>query len=561
MEDKLVVSELAGINEPPLIEKTIGKYFDETVAEYPDALALVSRHQGVRWTYRELQLQVDALAAGLLNLGIEPGDRVGIWAPNCYEWVLTQFATARMGAILVCLNPAYRSSELEYALNRVECKAIVLAEKFKTSDYHKILRELAPEVASSEAGKLQSAALPHLRTVISLSQAGQPGMFCFAEVCIAGSDADRARLQEITGQLNPHDPINIQFTSGTTGNPKGATLSHYNILNNAVMCAENMGLGVEDRLCIPVPLYHCFGMVLGSLVCACSGAAAVYPDEAFDPLTTLAAVEEERCTALHGVPTMFIAELDSPEFDRFDVSCLRTGIMAGSTCPVELMNRVREQMNMGAILIGYGQTETSPINHMTLPDDPVRKRVESVGRPVPHCEIKIVDESGNVVAIGEKGEICARGYNVMQGYWNDPERTRDTIDEDGWLHSGDIGVMDADGYTQVTGRIKDMIIRGGENVYPREVEEFLYSHPDILEVQVFGIPDERLGESVCAWIQPREGSSLEEESIKEFCRDKIAHFKIPRHVRFVDEFPMTVTGKMQKFVMREMMSEQLAREN
>mgnify|MGYP001253565057 FL=1 len=561
MNQKLVLSELAGSTEPVLITETIGNHFDKTATRYPDALALVSRHQSVRWTYREMQQRVDDLACGLLALGIEPGDRVGIWSPNCYEWVLTQFATARMGAILVCINPAYRSSELEYALNRVECKALVLAAKFKSSDYHAMLTELAPEIADCQAGELQASVLPHLRIVISLAESKQGGMYRFADVCTMGSDADRSHLQQISAQLDPHDPINIQFTSGTTGNPKGATLSHYNILNNAIMCAENMELGVEDRLCIPVPLYHCFGMVLGSLVCACSGAAAIYPDEAFDPLTTLAAVEEERCTALHGVPTMFIAQLDSPGFERFDVSSLRTGVMAGSTCPVELMNRVRMQMNMGAILIGYGQTETSPINHMTLPDDPVEKRVESVGRPVPHCEIKIVDENGKVVPVGEKGEICARGYNVMLGYWNDPERTRDTIDADGWLHSGDIGVMDADGYTQVTGRIKDMIIRGGENVYPREIEEFLYGHPDILEVQVFGVPDERLGEVVCAWVQLREGNVMDEEGLRDFCRDKIAQFKIPRYVRFVEEFPMTVTGKIQKFVMRERMAEELARES
>jgi fatty-acyl-CoA synthase len=553
MSEQLTFSQLSGPTDQPLLEETIGSAFDRTASRFPEIEALVVRHQGIRWTYREYQQQVERLACGLLALGIEPGDRVGIWAPNCYQWCLTQFATARIGAIMVCINPAYRSYELEYALNKVQCKAVISARLFKSSDYLAMLEELAPELPASEAGDLRAAKLPHLRTVISLGDEPRAGMYNFADVCAMGQGAERARLDAIAAQLSPTDPINIQFTSGTTGNPKGATLTHRNILNNGKLVGDGMRLTEADRLCVPVPLYHCFGMVMANLACITHGSAAIFPGEAFEAEATLAAVAEERCTALHGVPTMFIAELDHPRFDDFDLASLRTGIMAGAPCPVEVMQRVLTRMHMSEVLIAYGQTETSPVNHMTSVDDSIEKRVGSVGRPAPHCEIKIIDPQGAVVPVGEKGEICCRGYSVMQGYWDDPERTAETIDSDGWLHSGDIGVMDEQGYTQVTGRIKDMIIRGGENIYPREVEEFLYTHPDIQEVQVFGIPDERYGEQVCAWIRLREGASLDALMLRDYCRDRITHFKVPYHIRFVEDFPMTVTGKMQKFVMREQM--------
>ncbi len=558
MNTPLNLSQLAGPTTEPLLEETIGDAFDRTVERYPDADALVVRHQGIRWTYREYQREVERLALGLLALGIEPGDRVGIWAPNCYEWCLTQYATARMGAIMVCINPAYRSYELEYALNKVQCRAIIAAEQFKSSHYLDMLRELAPELDEAEPGRLRSAKLPHLELVIRMGEEATAGMLNFPAVMALGGDEQVQKLARIRARLAPTDPINIQFTSGTTGNPKGATLTHRNILNNGKLVGDGMRLTEQDRLCIPVPLYHCFGMVMASLACITHGSAAIFPGEAFEPGATLQTVADERCTGLHGVPTMFIAELDHPEFDSFDLGSLRTGIMAGAPCPVEVMQRVLNRMHMSEVLIAYGQTETSPVNHMTTIDDSIEKRVGSVGRPAPHCEIKIVDGEGAVVPIGEKGEICCRGYSVMQGYWDDPERTAETIDSDGWLHSGDIGVMDEQGYTQVTGRIKDMIIRGGENIYPREVEEFLYTHPDIQEVQVFGIPDERYGEQVCAWVKLREGSSLDAQGLRDFCRDRITHFKVPHYIRFVEDFPMTVTGKMQKFLMREQMVAELA---
>lgn len=551
-------SQLAGPTDEPLVTETIGRIFDSTVEKYPEVEALVVRHQGIRWNYKEYQREVDRLACGLLALGIEPGERVGIWAPNCYEWCLTQFATAKIGAIMVCINPAYRLYELEYALNKVQCKAIIAAESFKSSDYLGMLRELAPELSSCSAGQLQSAKLPHLEIVIRMGDGISAGMFNFDLVCAMGGAVEKQRLGEIDSRLYPSQPINIQFTSGTTGNPKGATLTHLNILNNGKLVGDGMCLTEADRVCIPVPLYHCFGMVMGNLACITHGSTAIFPEEAFDPRATLETVAQESCTALHGVPTMFIAELDHPEFGSFDLSSLRTGIMAGAPCPVEVMNRVLGEMHMSEVLIAYGQTETSPVNHMTTADDSIEKRVGSVGRPAPHCEIRIINLEGEVVPVGEKGEICCRGYSVMRGYWDDDERTADTIDSEGWLHSGDIGIMDAQGYTQITGRIKDMIIRGGENIYPREIEEFLYTHPEIQEVQIFGIPDQRYGEQVCAWIKSSEKSSLNDEDVREFCRNQITHFKVPYHIRFVEDFPMTVTGKMQKFLMREQMVDELS---
>ena len=546
-------SYYCGASTTQIIYETIGGFFDRIAEKYADNKALILRHQGVEWTYAELQHRVDQLASGLLALGIAPGDRVGIWGPNSAEWVLTQLATAKIGAIMVCINPAYRLYELEYALNKVECKALITDESFKTSDYLGMLNTLAPELEYCAPGALASTKLPKLKHVIRMGTSSSAGMHNFDQICELATDADRAALLRLQTQLKPDDAINIQFTSGTTGNPKGATLSHCNILNNGYLTGEAMRLTPADKLCIPVPLYHCFGMVLAVLACVSHGATMVFPGEAFDPQQTLQTVQDERCTALHGVPTMFITELDHPNFSSFDLSSLRTGIMAGAPCPIEVMKRVISDMHMRDILIAYGQTELSPINNITLPDDSLERRTETVGRAMPWVEIKVIDEAGHVVPVGEKGEICTRGYSVMQGYWNDPEKTAETIDAAGWLHSGDIATMDAFGYVRIVGRIKDMIIRGGENVYPREVEEFLYQHPAISEVQVFGIPDKKMGEEVCAWVQVNEGATLSADDIKAFCKDQITHFKIPRHIRFVSDYPMTVTGKIQKFVMRDEM--------
>ena len=546
-------SYYCGASTTQIIYETIGGFFDRVAEKYPDNKALILRHQGVEWTYAELQHRVDQLASGLLALGIAPGDRVGIWGPNSAEWVLTQLATAKIGAIMVCINPAYRLYELEYALNKVECKALITDESFKTSDYLGMLNTLAPELEYCAPGALASTKLPKLKHVIRMGTSSSAGMHNFDQICELATDADRAALLRLQTQLKPDDAINIQFTSGTTGNPKGATLSHCNILNNGYLTGEAMRLTPADKLCIPVPLYHCFGMVLAVLACVSHGATMVFPGEAFDPQQTLQTVQDERCTALHGVPTMFITELDHPNFSSFDLSSLRTGIMAGAPCPIEVMKRVISDMHMRDILIAYGQTELSPINNITLPDDSLERRTETVGRAMPWVEVKVIDEAGHVVPVGEKGEICTRGYSVMQGYWNDPEKTAETIDAAGWLHSGDIATMDPFGYVRIVGRIKDMIIRGGENVYPREVEEFLYQHPAISEVQVFGIPDKKMGEEVCAWVQLNEGTTLSADDIKAFCKDQITHFKIPRHIRFVSEYPMTVTGKIQKFVMRDEM--------
>jgi fatty-acyl-CoA synthase len=521
------------------------------VARFPDREALVVPYQDVRWSWSELGRRVDALAAGLLAIGLQPGDRIGIWAPNCSEWTLTQFATAKAGLILVNINPAYRRAELEYALNKVECKALVLAPALKTSDYLAILNDLAPELAHSTPGALQAKALPHLRSVIRLGGARTPGMLNFDDIGGRGGRAQQEQLAELAGSLQFDDPINIQFTSGTTGFPKGATLTHQNILNNGFYVAEAIRLTEQDRLCIPVPLYHCFGMVMGNLGCMTHGATMVYPADAFDPLSVLQTVQAERCTGLYGVPTMFIAELDHPEFSKFDLSSLRTGIMAGSPCPIEVMKRVQAQMNMHQVTIAYGMTETSPVSTQSSVDDPLERRVSTVGRVQPHIEVKIVDTQGRVVPRGTTGELCTRGYSVMRGYWNDDEKTRDAIDAAGWMHTGDLATMDDEGYVNIVGRLKDMVIRGGENVYPREIEEFLYRHPKVQDVQVVGVPDAKYGEELCAWVKLRDGESATADEIREFCRGQIAHYKIPRHIRFVDGFPMTITGKVQKFVMRQ----------
>jgi fatty-acyl-CoA synthase len=550
---KLIQSYVHGASAVPLIGDTIGVHFDRAVARWPESEALVVRHQEVRWTYRELQRQVNAFAAGLIALGLEPGDRVGIWSPNNAEWVVTQFATAKAGIILVNINPAYRVAELEYALNKAGCKVLITASAFKSTNYIAMLLKLAPELESCRPGDLHAARLPALRTIISLADIPLPGIVRFADVAAIAEPVHWQRLADLSSVLQFDDPINIQFTSGTTGFPKGATLTHHNILNNGFFVGEAMRLTSHDRLCIPVPLYHCFGMVLGNLACITHGSAMIYPSEVFDPLAVMETVATEHCTALHGVPTMFIAILDHPAFSRFDFSSLRTGIMAGAPCPVEVMKRVNEAMHMEQITIAYGMTETSPVSFQSSVGDSPERRVSTVGHVHPHIEVKIVDTAGQIVPPGRPGELLTRGYSVMRGYWNDPEHTTDAIDAAGWMHTGDLATLDEDGYGNIVGRIKDMVIRGGENVYPREIEEFLYQHPKIQDVQVIGVPDAHYGEEICAWIRLRESVTATPEEILTFCRGQIAHYKIPRYIKFVDMFPMTVTGKVQKFAMREQM--------
>jgi len=557
IEPKDGLSYVRGSTDVPLSESTVGQFLVDTARRFPERPAVVFREQEIRWSWQEFQQEVDVLASGLLELGIQKGDRVGIWSPNRVEWLMTQFATARIGAVLVNINPAYRLAELEYALNKVGCKAIISAEKFKSSMYLQMLQELAPELASATPGDLRAARLPDLRIVIRMCDTETPGMLTFSDVIEQGRTAfDPARLDAIGAALDANDPINIQFTSGTTGNPKGATLTHRNVVNNARYIAMAMRLTEQDSLCIPVPLYHCFGMVLAVLACVSVGAAMVFPGEAFDPGATLKAVAEEKCTALHGVPTMFIAELDHPDFAIFDLSRLRTGIMAGSPCPIETMKRVVSQMHLAEITIAYGMTETSPVSFQSSTTDPLDKRTTTVGRIQPHLEVKVVDPLGNIVPVGQTGELCTRGYSVMDGYWGDEAKTRESV-VDGWMHTGDLATIDAEGYCNIVGRLKDMLIRGGENIYPREIEEFLFRHPKIQSAQVFGVPDSKYGEEVCAWIVVRAGEHLTAEDVQEFCRGQIAHYKIPKYIRFVDELPMTVTGKVQKFVMRERMIDEL----
>jgi fatty-acyl-CoA synthase len=551
------LSYVSGVSEKPLIGKTIGAMFDEVCAAHPERLALIARHQGVRWTYAELKARVDALAAGLVALGLAPGDRVGIWAPNCWEWLVSQYATAKAGLVLVNINPAYRVSEVEYALNKVGCTALITAVRHKTSDYLGMLRELAPELAASAPGALAAARLPQLRLVVTLGEAAHAGCLPFAAALAAGGAEARARLDAIGERLQFDDAINIQFTSGTTGFPKGATLSHHNILNNGYFVGEAIGLEAGEKLCCPVPLYHCFGMVMANLGCLTHAATVVYPAEAFEPLAVLEAVAAEGCAALYGVPTMFIAMLGHPEFARFDLTALRTGIMAGSPCPIEVMKQVVSQMHMPEVTIAYGMTETSPVSFQSGVDDPLDRRVSTVGRIQPHLEVKVVDAEGRIVPRGEPGELCTRGYSVMLGYWDDAERTAEALDAGGWMHTGDLATIDEAGYCNIVGRIKDMVIRGGENVYPREIEEFLYRHPAIQDVQVIGVPDAKYGEELAAWIVVKPGASLAEDEVKAFCKGQIAHYKIPRYVRFVDGFPTTVTGKVQKFAMREAMIAEL----
>ncbi|MFL5876111.1 MAG: AMP-binding protein [Solirubrobacteraceae bacterium] len=535
----MTVSYAHGASEKPLLGETIGDNLARTAAEHPDAEALVSCEQGVRWTYAELDERVDRAAASLIAAGLEPGDRLGIWSPNRAEWTLIQYATARAGVILVNINPAYRTSELEYALRQSGCRILIAAPSFKTSDYVAMTEEVRPKLDALE------------RAIFFETQE-------WDELLDAGSAVSTDEVRARAADLAFDDPINIQYTSGTTGFPKGATLSHHNILNNGYFVAEACRLTAEDRLCIPVPFYHCFGMVMGNLGCTTHGATMVIPAPAFDPETTLTAVQEERCTALYGVPTMFIAELGHPRFEEFSLDTLRTGIMAGSPCPVEVMKQVIDRMHMEEVTICYGMTETSPVSTQTGPDDPLDRRVSTVGRVHPHVEVKVVEPgTGRALERGEPGELCTRGYSVMLGYWEDEERTREAIDAGRWMHTGDLATMDEEGYVNIVGRIKDMIIRGGENVYPREIEEFLYTHPAVADVQVIGVPDERYGEELMAWVIPREGEALDEESVRAFCEGRIARHKLPRYVKIVDAFPMTVTGKVQKYKMRDQAIDEL----
>ena len=532
-------SYVHGASPVALLGETIGQNLDRTAARVPDNDALVSVHQGVRMTYAQFSAAVEEVARGLLALGVEPGERVGIWSPNNAEWVTLQYATAKVGAILVNVNPAYRTSELAYALGQSGVSTLVLAPRFRQADYLDMLGQIAGD-------------LPALGRQVVLGPDTPAGAMGWDELREQAGRVPVERLREREALLQFDDPINIQYTSGTTGFPKGATLSHHNILNNGFFIGEGCRYTEADRVAIPVPLYHCFGMVLGNLACTTHGAAMVYPAEAFEPEATLAAVQAERCTSLYGVPTMFIAELEHPRFGGYDLTSLRTGIMAGSPCPVEVMKKVQADMHMDEVTICYGMTETSPVSFQTGTDDPVDKRVATVGRIHPHVEVKVVDpDNGRVVPRGTTGELCTRGYVVMLGYWENPEATGEAIDQAGWMHTGDLATLDADGYANIVGRIKDMVIRGGENVYPREVEEFLYQHPAVSDVQVIGVPDVSYGEELCAWVRLREGQQVDGEELREWCRGRIASFKIPRYWRFVDEFPMTVTGKVQKFKMRE----------
>ena len=552
-------SYVHGNSGPPLIGKTIGALLDELSATDGTREALVVAHQKIRWTYSELKLRSDAFASGLLSLGLEPGDRVGIWAPNCAEWTVAQFATAKAGLILVNINPAYRLSELEHVLRSVGCRALITAARFKTSDYIAMIRELVPELGNGSS-ELKSLRLPELRHVISIGGGSYAGCRAFDRVLDRGKQLDSQRLNSVAAAIQMDDAVNIQFTSGTTGLPKGATLSHHNLINNAFFVGEATGIEPGSRVCIPVPLYHCFGMVMGNLGCVTHAATMVYPSESFDSMKTLETVEAERCDVLYGVPTMFIAQLNQPEFSRFNLSSLRRGIMAGAPCPIEVMKEVASTMHMSEITIAYGMTETSPVSFQSRRDDSLELRVSTVGRIQPHLEVKIVDRDGRVVPRGEAGELCTRGYSVMLGYWNDEVRTREAIDSAGWMHTGDLATIDDNGYCRIVGRIKDMVIRGGENIYPREVEEYLYGHPDIQDVQVFGVPDTKYGEELCAWIVSKAGAALDEEGVRRFCQDRISHYKIPRYIRFVESFPSTVTGKVQKFSMRAAMIEEFARE-
>lgn len=545
-------SYVAGDRSQSLHYATIPQLLRQTVARFGPRDAAIFPAQGERLSWYDLDRRVDALAAGFLALGLGKGDRIGIWSPNRLEWLLTQFASARIGAVLVNINPAYQRAEVEYALAKVDCAALVLATRFKTSEYLGMIRAIAPELERCAPGCLVSARLPTLRAVIVMADDPGPGCLSFDELTRLGGPAQQLRLEAVDARLNPDDAINIQFTSGTTGAPKGATLSHFNIVNNARFVTDRIRLNETDRLCIPVPLYHCFGMVMGVLGCVSKGAAMIFPDEGFDAETTLDAIATERCTAVYGVPTMFTAMLQAQAARPRDLGALRTGIMAGAPCPIEVMERVIATMNMAEVTICYGMTETAPVSFQSFTDDPVEERCTTVGRVHPHLEVKVVGADGAIVPVGETGELCTRGYSVMKGYWDEPARTAEAI-IDGWMHTGDLATLDEQGFCRIVGRVKDMIIRGGENIYPREIEEFLYRHPKVAQAQVFGIPDSALGEVVCAWVVPAPGAALEAAELRAHCTGQIAHFKIPKHICIMPEIPATVTGKPQKFVMRERM--------
>lgn len=550
-------SYCCGVGDEPLLYETIGQALNRAAELHPDQDAVIFIHQRVRLTLRQLQQTVETVAGNLLKLGLQPGDRLAIWSPNRVEWIITQFAAAQMGAVLVTINPAYRALEFESVMNKTGVKMLVVADRFKHSNYNALIDELAPEIKQCKPGEIRSRRLPHLRHVINLGNQRLPGMSCFSDLHAPLGEEDKTRLKAVAAGLQPDDSINIQFTSGTTGAPKGITLTHFNILNNGYFMAGRMGLKGGDRLCIPVPLYHCYGMVMGVLGCLTRGAAMIFPDEAFSPKSVLSAVQSERCTALFGVPTMYIAILSYPEFGSYDIGTLRTGNMGGAQCPPEVVRQVIERMNMRGVTISYGMTETSPITFQTTIDDTFERRINSVGRIHSHVEAKIIDDSGRIVPIGQRGELCIRGYSVMRGYWEDPNQTAEAIDSAGWMHTGDLAVFDQDHYCRIVGRAKDMINRGGENISPVEVEAFLITHPKIMDVAVFGVPDEKFGELVGAWIKLNVGQSADADEIKAYCKDKIAHYKIPAHIRFVDEFPMTVSGKVQKFIIREQMSREL----
>lgn len=541
-----------GPQDKSLLTLTIGDAFDNTVERFAERDALIVLHQQLRYSWRQLAAEVNRAAQGFMALGVEAGERIGVWAPNCAQWCISQFASAKVGAVLVNINPAYRCSELEYALKQSGCKWLVCADAFKTSDYHAMLTELLPELASSRPGQLVSSRLPELRGVISLADQAPAGFLHWRELAELAETVSAEQLVARQAALSCDQAINIQYTSGTTGAPKGATLSHYNILNNGYMVGESLGLTEHDRLVIPVPLYHCFGMVMGNLGCVTHGATMIYPCAGFEPEATLQAVAQERATALYGVPTMFIAELDHPRLNEFDLSLLRTGIMAGATCPIEVMRRVIKELHMSEVQIAYGMTETSPVSLQTAADDELEVRVTSVGRTQPQLESKIIAEQGATVPRGQTGELCTRGYSVMLGYWNNPQASAEAIDAEGWMHTGDLAVMDEQGYVRIVGRSKDMIIRGGENIYPREIEEFLFTHAAVADVQIIGVPDSKYGEEIAAWIKLHPDSGCDENQLRDYCKANIAHFKVPRYYKFVDEFPMTVTGKIQKFRMREL---------
>ncbi|MGC1522266.1 MAG: AMP-binding protein [Steroidobacteraceae bacterium] len=551
------LSYVAGTSERPLIYRTVDGVLKNALDQGPHRLALVAPSQSMRLTFAQFDREVERVARGFIACGLRPGERIGIWAPNCVEWLLTMFGAARAGLILVNVNPAYRTSELEYVLRVVGCRALVFAPRFKSSDYAAMIDALIPELAGAEPGRLQCAAFPELRLAVRLGAERAPGTLSFEELLASGHDLDAAVTASIAHSLDADRVFNIQFTSGTTGTPKGATLTHFNLVNNGYFVGEGMRLTAEDSLCIPVPLYHCFGMVLGVLAAMTHAAASVFPGEGFEPLAVLQTVANERCTVLHGVPTMFIAELEHPRFAEFDLSSLRTGIMAGSPCPIAVMRRVVTEMHLPELTIAYGMTETSPVSFQSLPDDSLERRVATVGRVHPHVQVKIVDADGRVVPRGVPGELLTRGYSVMRGYWGEPERTREAIDAGGWMHTGDLGVIDDQGYCNIVGRVKDMIIRGGENISPREIEEFLYRHPAVSDVAVVGVPDPKYGEAVCACVRLRAGMSATEQDIRDFCRGQIAHFKVPRYVRFVDGFPLTISGKVQKYLMREQLRAEL----